>query len=137
MNPNIIYESIIDLKVNFGYLVITKGKKRSFLGMNIEITNEDKIEIDMKEHHEEVIEKIGEEVRGGDIFAGPTSFFTVNGKAEKLDEERSNIFHSVTARLLYLMKRAHQYIEPLVSFLSTWLSKSNECEWKKMNRGLV
>ena len=48
VKPKIIDELISDLKLNFGDLVITRGKKHSFLGMNIETTKEKKIEIDMK-----------------------------------------------------------------------------------------
>ena len=35
------------------------------------------------------------------------------------------------------MKRSRTDIEPLVSFLITQVSKSDEHEWKNLNRGLV
>ena len=38
VNPKVIDEIISDFKVYFGDLVITRGKKHSFLSMNIEIT---------------------------------------------------------------------------------------------------
>ena len=47
VNPKAIDELIRYLKVHFGIIVITRGKKHSFLGMNIEITKEKKIQIYM------------------------------------------------------------------------------------------
>ena len=35
------------------------------------------------------------------------------------------------------MKRSRTDLEPLVSFLITQVSKSDEHEWKNLNRGLV
>ena len=61
----------------------------------------------------------------------------MNDKSEKLYEERINTFHSVTDRLLYLMKRAFLDLELLVYFMSNRVSKSDEDDWKKMKRGLV
>ena len=73
--------------------------------MNIEIEIEKKMMIDMKEQLEEVIEKFGEEIGGIVSLLAQHHFFAVNYEAEKLDEERLGIFHSVTASLLYLIKR--------------------------------
>ena len=50
VKPKIIDKLISDLKLHFRDLVITRGKKHSFLGMNIVITNEKKIEIDMEKN---------------------------------------------------------------------------------------
>ena len=60
MNPKVIDKLLSDLKVHFGDIVITRGKKHSFLGMHIEIIKERKIDIDTEEIFEEVIEKFGE-----------------------------------------------------------------------------
>ena len=59
----------------------------------------------MKEHLEEDIKCFGGEISGRVISPAHPHIFTVNGKAEKLDEDRRNIFHSMTDILLYLMKR--------------------------------
>ena len=64
-------------------------------------------------------------------------FFKVNYKADKFDEDRSNIFLYVTASLLYLMKNSRLDLKPLVSFQITQLSKGDEDVCKKMMIGLV
>ena len=130
VNLKFIDELIIDLKVHFGCLVITRGEKHSFLGMNIEKGGE--IDIDKTEHLEEVIEDCGEEISRRLSPPAQHHIFTVNDKAEKLDEERSEIFHAVTASLFYLMKWEQPNLEPLVSFLSTRISKSDVDDWKNL-----
>ena len=62
--------------------------------------------------------------------------FTMNKEAEKLDEERSKIFHFATDRLLYLMKREWSD-QKICFFMSTRLSKSNEGECENLKRGSV
>ena len=56
--------------------------------------------------------------------------------SKELDEARSEIFHSVTAKLLFIMKRARPDIETAVSYLMTRVSKSNEKYWEKLRRCL-
>ena len=77
---------MIYLRVNFGYLVITRGKKHSFLGMNIEITKEKKIQIALKEHLEEVLETFGEEISSRLSLLAQHNIFTMNDESETLYE---------------------------------------------------
>ena len=48
VNPRLIDNIILGLKVHFGGILITREKKHPFLGMNIEIAKENKIETDVK-----------------------------------------------------------------------------------------
>ena len=137
MNPKKIDELMSDLEVSFVDLVISRGNKHSFLGMNIATRKERKIDIYMKEHLEEVIEKFGEEIRRKVYSLSQHHIFTSNDESERLGEERSDIFLSITAILLYLIKGAILDLEPLVSFISNQVSKSDGDNWKNLNRGLV
>ena len=51
--------------------------------------------------------------------------FTVNSNVEELDQEHSEGFHTVTAKLGYKMKRARPDIETGVSFLMKRVAKSD------------
>ena len=51
--------------------------------------------------------------------------FSVDEEAADLDKTKTEIFHSMTAKLLYIMKRVRPDIEPTVSFLMRRVSKSN------------
>jgi hypothetical protein len=61
---------------------------------------------------------------------------TVNDQATKLSDKQKEIFHSVTAKLLYLEKRARPDIEPTVAYLCTRVDKCDEDDWKKLKRVL-
>ena len=57
---------------------------------------------------------------------------TYDGESNELGEDRSEIFYSVTAKLLFVMKRARPDIETTISYLMTRVSKSNEKDWEKL-----
>ena len=62
-----------------------------------------------------------------------TSFlFTVNEEATQLDHWKSKVFHSTTAKLLYIMQRARPDIKTAVSFLMKHVSKRIIDDWKKL-----
>ena len=60
--------------------------------------------------------------------------FNVRDDAERLDKENSEVFHSVVANLLYIMKRTRPNFEPTVAFLSTRVSCSTVDDWNKLKR---
>jgi len=58
----------------------------------------------------------------------------VNDDTEELDKEESEVFHSATAKLLYIMQRARPDIETVVTFLMKRVSKRNVDDWKKLRK---
>ena len=78
MGAKLSDDLISDFKRHFGVLLVTRGKKHTFLGMNINITEEKKVEIEMKEQLLESIDSFGEEI--GERVTTPASshLFTVN-----------------------------------------------------------
>ncbi len=49
--------------------------------------------------------------------------------SKELDEAKGNIFHSVTANLLFIMKRIRPDVETAISYLMTRVSKNSEKDW--------
>jgi len=81
----------------------------------------------MRDQIEESIKMFGEDV--DDAVASPANknlFTTYDGESDELGKDRSEFFHSVTAKLLFIMKRARPDIETTISYLMTRVSKSNE-----------
>ena len=56
--------------------------------------------------------------------------------SKESDEARGEIFHSITVKLLFIMKRARLDVETAVSYLITRVSKKHEKDWEKLNRFL-
>ena len=113
------------MKKEFGDIKITRGKKHVFLGIDIEITPQKTIEIDMSAQLQEAIEMFGEEINGIMSSIATHNLFKVTEDAEPLDSRKQEILHSVTAKLLFITKRGRPDLETLISFLTTRLSKSD------------
>mmetsp|Transcript_6126 Transcript_6126/g.8912 ORF Transcript_6126/g.8912 Transcript_6126/m.8912 type:complete len:317 (-) Transcript_6126:68-1018(-) len=138
VGPEVVTNILDTVKEHFGERVINRGNKHDLLGMKIEIDRDKKnVIIDMRDQKQEVFDTFGEEL--DPTVSSPANknlFTTYDGFSPELDEERSEIFNSVTAKLLFIMKRGRPDIETKVSFLMTRVSKSNEKDWEKLKRCL-
>ena len=79
----------------------------------------------------------GEELEGEVTPPAHHHLFQVNEDADPLDKNKKENFHSVTAKILYLVKQARTDLETLVSFLTMRVTKSNVDNWKKIKRGIT
>ena len=127
------------MKTDYGDMEIKTGTERSFLGMNIMIDEEKKkVKIEMKEQIRKLINKFEEDseesVKNPVTTPSTHNLFKVDTSSVELDRKRSEIFHSTTASLLYIMKRARPDIETSVSFLMRRVSKSDKDDWLKLKR---
>ena len=64
------------------------------------------------------------------------SIFKVKNDSPELDKLRSDIFHSVVAKLLFIMKQGRPDLETPVLLLMKRVSKSNEEDWNTLKRCL-
>jgi hypothetical protein len=120
------------LKRHFGEVQFEVGNDLSYLGMKISIRKEGTT-IDMSFYVAQVLED--EEV---EIASSPTTktSYNVDKKSKKLDETERKWFHSKTAKLLYLAKRAHPDILTAVIFLCTHVQVATCEDREKLNRVL-
>ena len=107
--------------------------------MNIIINEKEKtVTIDMKEQIRKIIEDFEEEtgVKLDDTVSTPATgnLFKVDMTSVELDRKNSKIFHTNTAKLLYLVKRARPDIKTSVSFLMRRVSKSKNEDLVKLRR---
>jgi hypothetical protein len=86
----------------FGEIVFVVGNKQSYLGMEIEVTKQGTI-LDMLFFVKKLLE--GMEVKQFES-PGTKDTFEVDECSKKLAENDRKDFHSRTAKLLYLVKRA-------------------------------
>ena len=63
--------------------------------------------------------------------------FDINYDSEELSKLLSEAFHTIMAKLLYIMQRARPVIETAVSFLMKRVSESDVEDWKKLKRVIV
>ena len=133
----VVDEIVKEIEKHFGPMKVNKNKTFDYLGMNVTFTNDRKIEIEMKKQIQEAIDSFGEAIQGEVSSPTPKHLFHVNDESVKLDKTKSDIFHSVTAKLLYLEKRARPDIEVAIAFLTTRVANPDLDDWKKLNRVLT
>ena len=106
--------------------------------MEITIDKNKKIKIEMKDQLNEAIDffeswegtKVTEEVTS----PAQKHLRTVDDKCLKLSGKKRELFHTIVAKLLYIMKRARPDLETSIGHLCTRVTKSDEDDWKKLRR---
>jgi hypothetical protein len=108
------------------------ARKLSYLGMQIEV-QEKGVVVDMSYYAKKMLEDVEASAAGS---PGTKAMFIVDEKAKLLEEEGRKLFHTKTAQLLYLAKRARPDILTAVSFLCTRVQSATEEDEKKLLRVL-
>jgi len=130
----VVTEIIKEISKHFGDLAMTRGRSHNFLGINILLGEDCLVEISQHDQVQEALNKFGETY--GHHVSSPCAnrLWDVNENAKKLSKERSDLFHSIVAKLLYITKRSRPDTETAVAFLTTRVSKSDIDDWKKLQR---
>ncbi len=116
----------------FGKILFEENSKLSYLGMQVDVRPEGTV-VDMSFYVQQLLE--GQEVVVR-LSPGTKASFTVDEKAALLDERTRKQFHSLTAKLLYLAKRARPDILTVVSFLCTRVKTATVEDQPKLSRVL-
>jgi hypothetical protein len=136
-DPSVVMSILEKVKQHFRDLVISRGEEHNLLGMRIIMDRKNKrVIINMKDQIKEAIEMFGEDVDAGVSSPANKNLFNTYDDSKELNEEKSKIFHSVVAKILFIMKRARPDVETTISYLMTQVSKSNVEDWKKLKRCL-
>ena len=117
----------------FGETTVHRGKKHTFLGMDLELNKDGTVELSMDDYIDECIVPFGEKMNKSPPTPASGKLFEVEESPE-LGEKRSEIFHHIVAKLLYVSKRVRVDISPTIAFLCTRVSKSTEQDWEKLRR---
>ena len=134
--PDVVTEVLNQIRSHFGELVISRGTKHDFLGININLRKDGLVEVEQRKQIEEVLTHFGPFETHKFNSPCANHLWHVNENAEKLSKEKSDLFHSIVAKLLYITKRSRPDIETAVAFLTTRVSKSDIDDLKKLKRVL-
>ena len=111
----------------FGNMATNTGNEQEFWGMKIKINMDKTVTIDMRDQINKAIAEFEkyDKIDPNTVTPAANYLFTVNSNAEELDQRSSEGFHTITAKLGYIMKRARPDIETGVSFLMKRVAKSD------------
>ena len=98
-------------------MTVTRGKRHTYLGMNINFNDDGNISIEMKDYLKKSIDAFGEQIKGTTPTPAKTDLFDTNDKTKQLCDEKSKRFHHIVSKLLYVAKRARPDIDSSVIFV--------------------
>jgi hypothetical protein len=134
VDPEVVDEIIRIIESKFGKMTVTRGKRHTFLGMDITYGEDGTATILMKDYIREAISDFGDDVSSKAASPAGRGLFDVDEDSPDLDSDKREIFHSITAKLLYVSQRARSDIAPTITFLCTRVSCSTQQDWLKLRR---
>jgi hypothetical protein len=115
-------------------ITIHRGEVHEYLGMTIDYSEAGKVKFNMQDCVCGILEEAPEDMDGKAITPATLNLFMVREDAEKLDDRKAEMYHHLTAKLLYLCKQAHLDLQTAVSFLITQVTGLDKDDWKKLAR---
>ena len=72
--------------------------------------------------------------KGTSIFPANNNLFKLNENSQRLNNKKSDLFHQITARLLFAAKRTRPDIQVCVAFLCTRVKDPHKVDYKKLGQ---
>jgi hypothetical protein len=100
-------------------VTVTRGDIHDHLGMTIDCGTDGKIRIGMDDCVENLLRDVPDDMAGAAATPAAANLFKADDAAKDLCCEEADIFHSLTARLLFLCERSRPDIQTPISFPCT------------------
>ena len=115
---------------------LKRGKIHEYLGMQLDFSVAGQVKITMFDYIQEMLEDFHKFDPRKTISRTPAAdhLFKVRDDQPKLDEQKSQTFHTFTAKSLFATKRARLDIHTSVAFLKTRIICPDEDDWNKLLR---
>jgi hypothetical protein len=136
VDPEVVTGIVDKIEARFRKMIITRGKKHVFLRMNITYLDNQTVEISMPDYVKESIAELGENVNKTAPSPAKRDLYKNCGKRKMLKQSKSEIFHSVVAKLLDVSHWGHLDIQLPIAFLCTRVSCSTGQDWTKLKQVL-
>jgi hypothetical protein len=136
MDPDVVSDVVEQIENRFGKMSVTRGKKHTFLGMNITYNDDRTASILMREYLEEAIAEFDGPIKRTASSPAKNNLFSVNDTSQQLATGAAENFHRITAMLLYVSKRSRLDIQLAIAFLCTRVEKSTTQDKEKLRRVL-
>ena len=116
-------------------MTVTHCNIHEYVGIDFEyLRNERAVQFCMKYYLEEALQNFTGNITIKVNTPAAVHMFAVDEECQKLNKKDMEIFHSIVAKLIFVGKRARPYIMVAIAFLTTRVSKSDEDDWKKLER---
>ena len=111
------------------------GKLHDNLGITIDYSIIGKVVFTMFDSLIDMINECPNDLKKAtSIFPANNNLFKINENSPLLDNKNSDLFHQITARLLFAAKWARSNIQVCVAFLCTQVKDPHEDNYKKLGK---
>ena len=117
-----------------GPLTVTRGKIHDYLGMTLDFSMPQKVQIQMYDFIDKMLADLPVNMDGTAWTPAADHLFTVNPTPKPLPKETAIMFHHNVAKLLFLCKRARPDLQTAVAFLCTRVKTPDEDDYKKLTQ---
>lgn len=116
-------------------LTVTRGLVHDYLGMTIDFTIKGKVMIKMDDYVDNIMSEAKADMEGVATSPAAEHLYEVNEvDPDILLDKDAQYFHTMTAKLLFLSKRARPDLQQAVAFLTTRVRKPDSDDYKKLSR---
>ena len=136
VDPEVVTDIINKIESKFDKMTVMRGKEHVFLGMKIRYTDEGTAVITMRQYLEEALAECGMEINRTAATPAKKSLFDVDPQSPRLEKKDAEVFHSISAKLLYVALRARVDLLLSVVYLCTRVTKSTKQDQDKLRRVL-
>jgi hypothetical protein len=134
MKRSVVTNILNTIESKFGTLQITRGRRHTYLGMDIIFKQNGTVEIQMKDYIKEAIEASLEDVSKSVSTPAQRTLFEIDEDSEALGKKQSELYHHIVAKLLYVSTRCRLDIQLTIGFLCTRVKRSTKQDWGKLKR---
>ena len=118
-----------------GAVVATRGKRHDYLGMILDFSEKGLMIVDMTDYVAKMVDTFPHKLKKTDTALTPAAENLYGpSKGKPLDAERAQVFHTWTAKGLFVSKRGRMDIHPTVAGLCTRVQKPTESDWNRLVR---
>ena len=100
-----IFASLDDKYGKIGKMTVRRGKIHEYLGMTIDFSRPGKFIMDIEHYIDEVMKDFPKEFGGMAETPAAEHMFKTRSDAGYLDQETAELFHHVTAQMIFLGQR--------------------------------
>lgn len=120
IKSSVVDDIIVSLQEEYGKvseMTVSRGKKHDYLGMTLDFSKDGCFIIDMEKYLDTILS--GCPVNMGGLASTPAAdhLFKTRENAGKLSEKDADLFHRITAQLLFVSQRGRPDLRTAVSFL--------------------
>jgi hypothetical protein len=127
---------INSIESEVGAITVSRGKTHNFLGMEITFNDDGTLSIRMEEYIAETLREFPDKLRKSASTPARADLQQIDSSSKLLNKERSEAFHSLVMKLMFLCQRCRLDITTAISFLCTRVQRPTEEDWAKLKRCL-